>query len=114
MQTTGFDNRRQHPRAPLGCEVQLQPINSQLAGTAGCSYDSVSCDISAGGMRIWSDRPYPTKTRLLLAFECDAQGWSGVTSCVGSVVWIDPHPAEGRCLLGIKFGDAEDVDKETA
>ncbi len=107
MQTNGFENRRRHPRVPVGCEVQLQPINTPYNNATGCSFESVSRDISAGGMRIWSDRPYPMNTRLLLAFECEALEWTGITSCVGSVVWIDPHPIEGRCLLGIRFGDSE-------
>jgi hypothetical protein len=46
-------------------------------------------------------------TRLLLAFECDALEWTGITTCVGSVVWVEPDPTAGRCLLGVKFGDTE-------
>ncbi|MBK5965677.1 hypothetical protein CCR95_16695 [Thiocystis minor] len=107
MQTRELKNRRLHARVPLGCDVQLQPISTPSASSTKCSYDSISRDISAGGMRIWSDRPYPTQTRLMLAFECDALEWTGITTCVGSVVWVEPDPTAGRCLLGIKFGDTE-------
>ncbi|WP_363184048.1 PilZ domain-containing protein [uncultured Thiocystis sp.] len=107
MQTSELENRRIHPRVPLGCHVQLQPIRTSLASSTERRSDSISRDISAGGMRIWSDRAYPMHTRLLLAFECDALEWTGITTCVGSVVWVEPDPTAGRCLLGVKFGDTE-------
>jgi c-di-GMP-binding flagellar brake protein YcgR len=113
MQSIESDNRRQHPRVPLGCEVQLQPVNNPFNDAAECSSKSISQDISAGGMRIWSDHTYPMHTRLLLAFECEVLNWTGITSCVGSVVWISPQPTEGQCLLGVKFGDEEDSNQSS-
>lgn len=108
MQDSEYDNRRTHQRVPMGCEVQLHPLVASFDEAAECSHDSESRDISAGGMRVWSDRLYPLHARLLLAFECDARDWPSVTSRVGSVVWCSPLPAREGCLLGIKFGDDED------
>ncbi|MBK1641228.1 hypothetical protein CKO12_04930 [Chromatium okenii] len=106
METSEFDNRRQHQRSLMeGCEVQLKPMDAALGEAVKCSYDSASRDISDGGMRIWSDRCYPLHTRLLVSFECNVQEWPSVTTRVGVVMWVSPLEEEGRCLLGIKFGD---------
>jgi len=106
METSEFDNRRQHQRSLMeGCEVQLKPMDAALGEAVKCSYDSASRDISDGGMRIWSDRCYPLHTRLLVSFECDLQEWPSVTTRVGVVMWVNHNIEEGRCLLGIKFGD---------
>ncbi|MBV5308191.1 PilZ domain-containing protein [Chromatium okenii] len=112
MKPSEFDNRRQYPRKRLeGCEVQLKPIDASLGEMAVCSYGSLSRDISDGGMRIWTDQFYSINTRLLVSFENNAQAeWASVTTRVGVVMWVSPDSREGYYLIGIKFGDEDEID----
>jgi Tfp pilus assembly protein PilZ len=73
---------------------------------AAPSHRCLSQDISVGGMQILSDQPYPLNSKVLLAFDCKELGW-GQMSCAASVMWVDPHPTNGRCRLGIKFRDTD-------
>jgi hypothetical protein len=99
--------RRHHPRQPMGAKVQLQPIGTVVSDSVPCSHHSLSRDISASGMRIEADRFYSPDTRLLLAIEQEGVGMLSITLCTGAVVWMDPLPIQGRCMLGIKFGDGD-------
>ncbi|AFL74591.1 PilZ domain-containing protein [Thiocystis violascens] len=97
-------NRRSDLRVPVRCEVKLQP----LADTSLIQEGQVQ-DISAGGMQILADRPYPVHSQVLLDFECKELGWGHLTSFLASVMWIDPHPTNGHCRLGVKFSDSSEL-----
>jgi hypothetical protein len=103
MRSDQQKERRRHPRKPLGGKVQLLSPGAAIPSTVPCSRHSLSHDISATGMRIESDRFYLRNTQLLLSIERESAGRLSITSCAAVVVWANPLPGQGRCMLGIRF-----------
>ena len=92
-------NRRNDLRVPVRCEVELQP----LTDTEKNHPDRfISVDLSVGGMQLLADKPYPINSEVMVAFDCKELGW-GPFSCTASVMWVDPHPTNGHCRIGVKF-----------
>lgn len=94
-------NRRNDLRVPVDCEVHIQPLAGQPQ-THACLVQ----DISVGGMQILTDQLYPLHTELSLDFECKELGWGRLTSFMAAVMWIEPHPTNGHCRMGVKFSDS--------
>ena len=111
MHAMNQDERRQSPRTEIHCDLQLQPLGA-LASSAPVSgnhlvgsHHCTSEDISASGARVSADRAYPVNARLMLTFECNEHGFTHLTSCEGSVVWVKLDASRTRCTLGIRFLD---------
>lgn len=102
-------DRRGHPRRPAAYGVQLQVISALHGDTDPCSHHGVSRDLSECGMQVLAEQTYPLRTPIVLAVEDAKQGCERLQFHVGSVVWAHSLPGERRCVLGIKFGDGEDL-----
>lgn len=107
--------RRRHPRIAVEVQVQLQPLASaEVSAIQASTHTGISRDVSESGMRVWADRLFPVNSKLLLTFECRELGWNCITSRVGSVVWAETLQAAGKYLLGIKFGDVDELHGMTS
>lgn len=95
-------NRRNDLRVPVDCEVRLQPL-SDMEETRRYRVR----DISASGMQILTDRPYPVHSDVRLDFDCKELGWGHLSSFPASVMWVAPHPTNGQCRIGVKFRDSD-------
>jgi hypothetical protein len=100
-------NRRRHFRRSDCCDVQIQTIDAPLNDSEACSHFCVSHDVSASGIRLVADRPYPPDSKVLLTMECRQNGWTRIVSRVGSVVWTKQAPGAGHCQIGIRFTDVD-------
>ncbi len=103
-------DRRCHPRRSVAYGVQLQVIAVLRDDTDSCSHHAISRDLSERGIQVLAERIYPLQTPIVLAVEDAEQGCERLQFHVGSVVWAHSLPGEQRrCVLGIKFGDGEDL-----
>ena len=97
-----MDERRQYPRvnAPIFC----RPVGKPLFGRRK------ALDVSAGGMRIYSDDPVEVGDRLELDLMLD-QGQPIL--CTVEIVWVDTLPSgdPAKYDVGVKFVELRDVDK---
>ncbi len=112
IQSVRTINRRRHYRESLGCEVQLQAIDTPFSSPGTCSYFCRSCDISASGIGLLADHSYPARTRVLLTMECKENGWTRIISRVGSVMWSQPGQTQNHCQLGIQFSDIDQTAED--
>lgn len=69
--------------------------------------NTVSYDISLGGMAVANDRFINSETLLNLKIKV----LSRVLSAVGKVAWASPLPHSNRFLLGIEFLELDTWDK---
>ncbi|MBK1642213.1 hypothetical protein CKO12_10040 [Chromatium okenii] len=99
-----LSNRRNNLRVPVRCEVELQPLNDDASASE--PQRLLSLDLSVGGMQLIGDCPVPVDSEVFVAFDCKELGW-GPFSCKASVMWVAPHPTNGRCRIGVKFSDVE-------
>ncbi|WP_242482192.1 PilZ domain-containing protein [Thiocystis violacea] len=106
-QATRTINRRRHSRRTDSCEVQIQTVDAPLTDSDACSHYCLSQDVSASGIRLIADHDYPVRSKLLLTMECREEGWTRITSRVGSVVWTKPDTSGQQCQLGIRFTDVD-------
>lgn len=100
-------NRRRHHRESMVCEVQVQTMNLSFQEPELGSHFCQSQDISASGVRLLAEHPYPVNTQVLMTLECKEQGWTRITSRVGSVVWSESESDHGQHQFGIQFTDAD-------
>jgi hypothetical protein len=95
-------NSRKNERIPLDCALQIQPIQTAVSGTTHCSRESRARDLSESGMQLWSERPYPVQSRVLVSFECEETGETHITTRTAMVMWFKPVDING-CILGVRF-----------
>lgn len=112
IQSSRTINRRRHFRREDCCEVQLQTIDAPPDASDACSHNCLSRDVSAGGMRLLADRPYSVDSKVLITMECRENGWTRITSRVGTVVWSKLDAPGTHCQLGIHFTDIDSSDLE--
>lgn len=105
LESTRTINRRRHFRREDHCAVQIQTVDVQTTDSDACSRYCLSRDISASGIRLHADRCYTAGSKVLLTLESTENGWTQITSRLGSVVWTKLDASGARCELGVHFID---------
>lgn len=65
--------------------------------------NAISCDISEGGVQVWSFYFYPVQSRQMLEILLSPD--TEPVRSVGTVVWIRQLPYQDRYKLGIEFSE---------
>ncbi len=96
------EERRRAQRFPLSLplEVKFQENTGQVQQPATIR------DISATGIYFLFDRDLPPESKLEFYVRLDVEGAPGgsvLLHCVGSIVRIEPAPAEGRVGVGARI-----------
>lgn len=112
LESTRTINRRRHFRREDNCEVQIQTVDTPVSDSDACSRHCLSRDISASGVRLHADHAYALGSKVLLTLEFSQNGWTQITSRLGSVVWAKPETSDARCELGIHFADIDAAEIE--
>ena len=99
-------DRRHDERIATECLVQIQPLDAP-AESGPDLRPCVTHDLSAHGMGVWVDVPYPGWSHLLMSIEQIEGNATRITSLTGSVVRTHPEQTGGRCLLGIRFAEGQ-------
>jgi len=96
--------RREHVRAPVMLEAGIAEV---IPGKEWNFEQARSLDISAGGMKIFSPKPYPVNTILMVRFTLPKKGNAARMTVKAKVVRQDAVLTDGRrsYLLGVRFVD---------
>lgn len=103
---TQADERRTADRVSWGCHARLVPLSLQPRTPVVGMHDVTGCNISEGGLQVWSDRLFALRSRLLVEME-SPEIPDGIQA-VGSVAWISPTASDERWCVGIEFSDVGD------
>ena len=110
MNTSSNIDRRRFPRVAKECDVQLQRLPPSPQPALMGLQQGLACDISEGGMSVWTDRLWVVNSTVLVELK-DDHAPEGVQA-IGTVVWVEPNTAENRWLMGIQFADIGDTARD--
>jgi len=96
-------NRRRFTRIGSDCQVQLKQLPKNFPGQI---HNTLSKDISEGGLQLSSFYFYPVNSRILM--EVYLSGDSEPVKTVGKVVWVEQLPYQDRYKVGIEFSDLDE------
>ena len=108
MDGVKFDrNRRKFPRVLSDFPIQLQPVPQTNPGHI---YNSLSQDVSEGGLSISSFNFHPVNSRfaveMFVAEDCEP------VRSLGRVVWIRQLPYQDSYKVGIEFTDFNEEQRD--
>jgi len=98
--------RRTFVRVNSEFPVQLRPMHHDNPIQI---HNSMSQDLSEGGMQISSFYFYPVHAKLMLELYLAIDSEPIIT--VGKVVWVEQVPYQDRYRVGIEFSGIEDENK---
>jgi c-di-GMP-binding flagellar brake protein YcgR len=95
--------RRKFVRIDSDFPVQLKYMDSNSPGHV---HNSLSQDLSEGGMQISSFYFYPVHSRMLMELYLSMD--SEPVKTMGKIVWIEQLPYQDMYKVGIEFSDLND------
>ncbi len=98
-----FD-RRKHTRLNRRFPVHFRIKTTNKFG------NTLSCDVSGGGIRVMIGNFVAPKTDFMLEF--GARDFFKIISAVGTVIWTKKVPHSDRYQLGMKFKEIPSKDQE--
>ncbi len=95
--------RRAFPRLPIRLETYYAEIH---AGTGGLAFTrSLALDVSGGGIRLETNRPFPQETLVRLKFHIPVGDREEEVVVTGRIARIIPTEGAGRPQAGVEFLD---------
>ena len=101
-------DRRKFCRVLSDFPIQLQPVPQSRPGKI---FNSLTQDVSEGGMKVSSFNFHPVNSRFML--EMLVSDDVEPIRSVGRVVWVEQLPYQDSFKLGIEFTDFSEEQKES-
>lgn len=99
--------KRRFPRVKVRIPVRYKEVRD---GAESVAVDSLTCDVSAGGLRFTTDKLISKARNLLL--ELDIPNLIHPVKAVSRVAWVEKTNVDGHYEIGSEFMEITEKDRE--